>query len=440
MSQKQMHLALMLGGSGSHLGSWRMPGAEHGPDDFSIYRRSAELAEKAKFDLLFIADAPYAYLSATTGRNLEALTVLSALATCTTHIGLGGTVSTSFSEPYNVARMFASMDRISGGRAGWNVVTSSADDAAYNFGDTPHMPKAERYEKSAEFVQVVKGLWDSWEDDAVLNDKTNGKLYDESKVHALNHTGKYFSVKGPLDQARPPQGYPVIFQAGASEVGLPFAAQMGEVVFTVQESMEFTKGFRERIRSMAAENGRNPEHLLILPGLCPFVAETEEKAREMLWELSQYIDEKAAWALLSSRMGMDVTGMDPEGPLPKIPWDQMRGHAKTITSVAEKNGFNLRQARDYAAAAAGHRLVFGTPEMVADDLERWFRSGACDGFIIAPPVLMGSMEAFIEGVVPILQKRGVFRKEYEGTTLREHLGLPRPEHPLFTKREIVAAR
>ena len=429
MSDRQMHLALIIGGSGSHSGAWKMPGAVFGPEDFNILRRSTELAEQAKFDLVFMADAPVASQSPTTGRTLEAITTISALAALTENIGVVGTVSTSFDEPYNVARMFASIDRISSGRVGWNVVTTSNDMAAKNFGDSDHLEKAERYEKSAEFVDVCKGLWDSWEDDSILNDKEAGVYYDQSKTSVLNHRGKYFSVRGPLDSSRTPQGYPVIFQAGASEIGIPFAAQMGEVIFTVQESIEGTKAFRDRIRATAAQYGRDPEGVLIVPGVSPYVAETEEKAREMLWELSQHTDETAAWKLLSSRMGVDVTDMDPEGPIPEIPWEQMRGHAKTLTAVAKKNNFNLKQTRDYAAAASGHRLLFGTPEMIADDLERWFKAEACDGFVIFPPFLHAPFELFVNEVVPILQRRGVFRKEYEGKTLRDHLGLSRPAHP-----------
>lgn len=428
-SERKMHFALMLSGTGGHMGAWRMPDAVFGPEDFSHFQHIAGLAERAKFDMVFVADAPVALLGAGDQMKLEAMTVLAGLAASTKTIGLGATVSTTYSEPYNLARMMGSIDHMSGGRAGWNVVTTSPPEAAGNFGDDAETPKAVRYERAAEFVEVAKGLWDTWEDGALVLDKSKGIIADNSKQHVLNHKGKHFSVTGPLNQSRPPQGYPVIIQAGASEVGIPFAAQIGEVIFTVQENVETTKAFGDRLRALAAEGGRNPDDLRILPGVCPFVAESEEKARQMLWDLSEYIEPEAAWDKLRSRLGVPVKHLDPEGPLPTIPWELMRGHAKTLTAVAEKNNFNLRQIRDYAAAASGHRLLFGTPEMVADDLEHWFRSGAADGFVVIPPSLPGPLEAFLAQVIPILQKRGLFRLEYEGTTLREHLGLPRPEHP-----------
>ncbi|MDF0541437.1 LLM class flavin-dependent oxidoreductase [Sphingobium sp. H39-3-25] len=426
---KQLHLALMLSGTGGHMGAWRLPDASYGPENFSHFKKYAKMAEDAKFDMLFVADAPVSLLGAGDLVRLEAMTMLAGLAAVTEKIGLGATVSTTYSQPYNLARMMGSIDHMSGGRAGWNVVTTSPPEAAGNFGDDAETPKAVRYERAAEFVQVAKGLWDSWEDDAIVADKESGVLADMTKRHPLNHEGKHLSVTGPLNMSRPPQGYPVILQAGASEIGIPFAAQIGEVIFTVQENAETTKAFGDRLRTLAAENGRNPDHLIIMPGVCPFVAETEEKAKQMLWDLSDYIDPAAAWAKLRSRLGVEVEHLDPEGPIPVIPWEEMRGHAKTLSAVAAKNNFNLRQIRDYAAAASGHRLLFGTPEMVADDLEHWFRSGAADGFIIIPPALPGPLEAFINGVLPILQERGLFRTEYTGSTLREHLGLPRPAHP-----------
>lgn len=433
-ADREMHLALMISGVGSHMGAWRMPESEFGPEDFSHYKRITLLAEKAKLDMVFIADAPVALLGAGDLQKLEAVTLLAGLAAVTSEIGLGATVSTTYSEPYNVARMMGSIDHMSRGRAAWNVVTTSPPEAAANFGQDAETPKSQRYERASEFVGVTKGLWDSWEDEALLLDKANGILVDNAKKHVLNHKGKFLSVAGPLNMSRPPQGYPVIIQAGASELGIPFAAEVGEVIFTVQDNIDDTKAFGDRLKALAAERGRNPLDMRILPGICPFVAESEEKARQMLWDLSEYIEPESAWAKLRSRLGVPVEHLDPEGPLPTIPWEQMRGHAKTLTVVAAKNGFNLRQIRDFAAAASGHRLVFGTPEMVADDLELWFRSGAADGFIVIPPALPGPLDAFLEGVVPILQKRGLFRSDYIGTTLREHLGLSRPAHPAVAKQ------
>jgi FMN-dependent oxidoreductase (nitrilotriacetate monooxygenase family) len=313
------------------------------------------------------------------------------------------------------------------------VVTTSNPEAAKNFGLPEHPPKAERYEMAGEYVRVVKGLWDSWEGDAVLADKASGQLVDMTKQHTLNHKGKYFSVKGPLNSSRPPQGHPVILQAGASEVGLPFAAEVGEVIFAVQESIKASKALRSRLRDLALKTGRDPDHMKVLPGLCPFVAESEEKAKQMLWDLSKFIDAEAAWAKLGLRMGVDLTGLDPEGPMPTIPADEMRGYAKVMKEVADKYGFNLRQLCEFFAAAEGFKIVFGTPEMVADEMELWFRSEAADGFVIIPPWLLAPLEAFTEQVVPVLQKRSLFRKDYVGRTLRDHLNLPRPNHPAATQ-------
>lgn len=431
--RREMHLALMLDGVGGHVSSWLLPSASYGPEEFSVLLRSVRSVEDAKFDMIFMADSPSAQPIAGGMMRPEPLTTLAALSQVTTNIGLAATVSTTYGEPYNVARMLGSIDKLSKGRVGWNVVTTSNAAAAYNFGDSEHASKSDRYEMAAEFVQVCKGLWDSWEDGAEVPDRAGRRLADLAKQHTLNHTGKHFSVKGPLNQSRPPQGYPVIIQAGASETGIPFAGAIGEVIFTVQEDIEATKAFGGRIREEAAKAGRDPNLIRILPGVCPFVAESEEEARQMLWDVSEHVDGVAAWAKLRSRLGVEVEHLDPDGPVPVIPREEMRGHAKTLSAVATKFGLNLRQLRDYAAAASGHRLLFGSPEMIADDLEQWFESGAADGFIIIPPWLHAPLDAFTQQVVPILQKRGLFRTEYNGSTLREHLGLPRPQHPSASK-------
>jgi N-acetyl-S-(2-succino)cysteine monooxygenase len=421
-TRSQLHLALMLNGTGGHLGARKLPEAEYDGEDFELILRTARLAETAKFDMLFVADAPVS--TGPHSRYLEAITQLAALAGLTDRIGLGATVSTTYFEPYNLARMMGSIDHISGGRTAWNVVTTSGEEASKNFGQDEHPPKLERYQRAAEFVAVCKGLWDTWEDD-----DGGPRDFDPDKWHTLNHRGTHFSVKGPLNMSRPPQGYPVIIQAGASETGIPFAAELGEVIFTVQDGIESTKAFAERIRDLAAKAGRDPQLIRIMPGVCPFVADSEEEAQQMLWRLSEYIDEHAAWEYLNNRLGLDARELDPEGPLPTIPWEEMRGHTKTLTAVAKRYNFNVRQVRDYVAAASGHRLLFGTPQAIADELENWFRSGAADGFVVIPPYLTAPLAAFTEKVIPILQERGLFRTEYDGTTLREHLGLPRPTHP-----------
>ncbi len=436
MSQaaNHMHLVLFGDGAGLHVGGWRQPDAVIGPEDFSVIQKCADIAERAKFDMIFFADAPVAMPGAGFVVRLDALSIIAGLASTTKRIGIGATVSTSFTQPYNIARMLSSIDHISGGRVAWNVVTTAIPDAAYNFGLSEHAPTAVRYEMAEEYVQVVKSLWDSWEDDAVLYDKATGQVVDTTKRHDPNHKGKYFSVKGALNSSRPPQGYPVTIQAGASEVGMPFAAAIGEVIFTVQASLEAAKSFRSRIHELAVQAGRDPGGICVLPGICPFIAESEEKAKEMLWGLSKYIDADVAWTKLGSRMGIDLTGLDPEGPVPTIPWNEMRGHAKAFTELATTYNLNLRELRDLVAASGGHHAVIGTPEMIADDLERWFVGGAADGFMVLSPYVHGPLEAFAEQVVPILQKRGLFRTEYTGQTLRENLGLSRPPHPMTLKQ------
>jgi FMN-dependent oxidoreductase (nitrilotriacetate monooxygenase family) len=427
----QMHLAVIVNGVGAHIGGWRLPEAEVGPTDIRLLTRIVQTAERGKFDMAFIADAVTA--SASAGPSvivrLEPLTTLSALAMQTSRIGLAATVSTTYSEPYNVARMLGSLDFISEGRIGWNVVTTSDANAAQNFGLVEHAPKEERYARAEEFLTIVKGLWDSWEDGAVIQDKASGRFTDLSKRHVLDHKGAFYSVRGPLNMSRPPQGHPVIIQAGASKSGLPFAARAGEVVFTVQDDIETTKAFRASLRELAVEAGRDPDHLKVIPGVAPLIADSEEAGRELLERLSSYMDADSAWAQLSNRLDIDLTDLPPEGPVPKIPFEQMRGHAKTLTAVAEKYGFNLRQLRNYCAVAAGHHVVIGPPKMIADDLQAWFESGACDGFMILPAWHHEQLNRFVDEVVPILQARGLFRREYKGRTLRDHLGLARPPHP-----------
>lgn len=424
-----MHLALFLSGTGSHMNAWRQIGAAYGPEDFDHYRRLAEQAEAAKLDLVFLADSPAAIPGAGDQTKLEAATLLAGLTAVTSRIGLVGTMSTSYCEPYNVARVMGTLDHMTGGRAGWNVVTTATPNAAANFGKN-EAAKAERYERASEFLQVVKGLWDSWQDDSTLLDRTSGQIMDMSRLHPLNHRGKHFQVAGPLNLSRSPQGHPVIFQAGASEVGIPFAATTGEVIFTVQDNIDDARAFADRIRDLAANAGRDPKSIKILEGIAPFVADSEGAAREMLWGMSEGIDEPSAWAKLRTRLGVEVEHLDPEGPIPEIPWKEMRGYAKTLTSVAKRHGFNLRQLRDYAVAAGGHRLVFGSAAQIADDMEAWYRAGAVDGFVIMPPALPGPWDRFRTEVIPILQKRRLFRHEYSGATLREHLGLKRPLHPM----------
>jgi FMN-dependent oxidoreductase (nitrilotriacetate monooxygenase family) len=428
----KMHLGLFVLGTGHHVAGWRVEGAEAGAENLALIERIAQTAERARFDLLFFADAlntgPKVHPSVLV--RLEPLTLLAALATKTTHIGLAATASTTYSDPYTLARAFASIDHISGGRAGWNVVTGAFAEAAGNFGHAGHPPHELRYAIATEFVQVAKGLWDSWEDGAIVMDKATGHFADISKMHELNFKGQFFSVKGPLNISRPPQGYPVIIQAGASETGKDLAASIAEVVFAVQQDMQVSRKLVDDLRARAEKFGRNPEHLKVLPGVCPIIGESEADAKAKLRMLGEFSDPASALKVLSERLGQDLSSYPLDGPVPTLPPSTiMQGHAVTLSALAKKHNMTLRVLRDYAAAAMGHRLLLGTPEQVADGLEEWFVAGAADGFNIMPPWFPGAFDDFVNEVVPILQQRGLFRTEYTGRTLRDHLGLPRPAHP-----------
>ncbi|HEY8333864.1 MAG TPA: LLM class flavin-dependent oxidoreductase [Tardiphaga sp.] len=428
----QMHLGVFVLGTGHHVAAWKLPNAWGNAEDLSLLQHVARSAERGKFDLLFLADA------LNTGPNvhpsmmvrLEPITLLSALAMTTSHLGLAATASATYTEPYNLARLFASLDHISGGRAAWNVVTGAFPEAALNFSRDNHPPHAQRYASATEFVKIAKGLWDSWEDDAIIMNKQGGQFADTSKMHTLEHRGEFYSVKGPLNISRPPQGYPVIIQAGASDAGKQLAASIAEIVFSVQQDIEVAKAFRADLREHARRAGRDPDHMKIMPGVSPIIGSTEQEAKAKLAALGAMMEPKSALKILSERLGQDLTDYPLDGPVPELPPStMMQGHAVALTAMAKAKNLTLRELRDYAAAAMGHRLLVGTPEMVADGLEEWFVAGAADGFNIMPSWLPGAFDDFVDHVVPILQKRGLFRTEYTGRTLRDHLGLPRPAHP-----------
>lgn len=429
---KKMHLGTILLGTGSHVAGWRMPEAQFGSENLELIRSVVRTVERGKLDFVFFADAVNTGLDAHPGMmlRLEPLTLLAALAMCTSRIGLVATVSTTYSEPYNVARAFASIDHLSKGRAGWNVVTGSSPDAAANFGKDEHPPHEERYAIAEEYVRVAKGLWDSWEDGALVGDKEKGIFVDPAKMHELNHRGTHFKVKGPLNISRPPQGHPVIFQAGASDRGIAFAGATAEVVFAAQQIPEEALGFADKLRDAAEAAGRSRDSIKIVCGVSPVIGRTEEEAREKVARLGTLVDPLAAMRVLSDRLGHDMSRYPLDEPVPELPpSSMMQGHAVQLSSIARRHEMTLRQLRDYAAASSGHRLLMGTPTQVADDLEHWFRCGAADGFAIMSSHLPAPIEQFVNEVVPILVERRLFRSEYEGTTLREHLGLGRPAHP-----------
>lgn len=427
--RRQMRLGLFLQGAGHHVAGWRHPEAESGSENFELLRRVVQTAERAKFDMVFLADGltsgPDAHPSM--AQRFEPLTLLSALAMHTTRIGLAATASTTYSEPYHLARVFASLDRLSGGRAAWNVVTTSYDRTAANFTRGNHPDHAERYEMAGEFVDVVKGLWDSWDEDAVIRDKARGVYFDPAKVHALDHEGRFFRIKGPLNASRPPQGHPVVIQAGSSGPGQDLAARTAEVVFTAQQTLEEAQVFYRDLKGRLAKFGRAGQALHVMPGVFPVIGRTEREAREKYEQLQQWIDTSGALSLLSDRLGHDVSRYPLDGPLPELPEsDQLKSRAKLLTDLARRENLTLRQLYYLVAGARGHRIVWGTAGQVADALEEWFTQDAADGFNIMPPYFPGGLDDFVEQVVPELQRRGLFRTEYAGSTLREHLGLPRP--------------
>jgi len=366
--------------------------------------------------------------------RFEPTTLISVLSATTRHIGLGATVSTSFGEPYHVARTFASIDHISNGRAAWNVVTSSAAKAAMNFSRERHMDHDLRYEVANEFVDVVNGLWDCWDDGAILADKTTGGYIDPERVRPLNHRGRFFQIKGPMNIARCPQGRPVIIQAGGSPSGLELAARTADVVFSVVQELESAKTAYADLKGRLAKYGRAPEALAVLPGVMPIIGETDAAAKEKLSLLQSWLTPSNAAILVSSRIGYDVSGYPLDGPVPAPPPDgNSRTFSRVLFETARREKMSLRDLYNLTAAARGHWVVCGTPQRIADTLEQWFVEGAADGFNILPPYFPGAFADFVDLVVPELQRRGLFRREYRGTTLRDHLGLTR--FPLLAARD-----
>ncbi|GAA4832265.1 LLM class flavin-dependent oxidoreductase [Paenibacillus vulneris] len=438
-TQREMHLNLFLVPAGHHEGAWRHPDTDARQlMQFEHYQRLAQKAEQAKFDSLFMADRysvskkGVAY-GALTG--LEPLTLLTALSVVTKRIGLIATVSTSFNEPFNVARRFATIDHLSSGRAGWNIITSGTDEEARNFNFDRIPGHAERYERASEFVEVATRLWDSWEDDALVLDQASGTYADSSKVHELHHKGRHFSVEGPLNVPRSPQGRPVLVQAGSSEDGRHFASAVADAIFTAQQTLTDAQAFYSDVKARVRQQGRNPEHVIILPGICPIIGETESEAKEKEAMLHELTNPKYSLLQLSNRVGFDLTAYPLDEPLPEIPETVLaRGHqsrAQLIIELARTENLTLRQLLLRLAGGRGHRTIAGTAKQIADELEVWFTEGAADGFNIMPQVMKGGLDDFIDLVVPELQRRGLFRTEYKGRTLREHYGLPHP-HPSFT--------
>ncbi|MCP1623688.1 LLM class flavin-dependent oxidoreductase [Pseudomonas nitroreducens] len=432
---RTLSLGAFLMATGHHVSAWRHPDVPaNGGLDFRLYMRLAQVAEAAKFDALFVADsvaAPTGDIASRMARSdhFEPLTLLSALAAVTERIGLVGTVTTSYNEPYHVARKFASLDHISEGRAGWNLVTSDAAAEALNFNRQEHFGHAERYARAREFYEVVTGLWDSWEEDAFTRDKASGQYYDPAKLHVLNHEGEHFRVQGPLNVARSPQGRPVIVQAGSSETGRELAAQTAEVVFTAQTSLAAARDFYNDLKGRLPRFGRSADDLRIMPGVFVVVGQSQAEAQEKFEEFQELMEPQVGVALLSRMLGnFDLSGYPLDGPLPELPLTDsgQRSRQLLLTELAGRENLTLAQLGRRIAGGRGHYSLIGTPAQIADELQAWFEGGAADGFNVLVPHLPGGLEDVANHVVPELQRRGLFRREYSGSTLRNHLGLKRP--------------
>jgi FMN-dependent oxidoreductase (nitrilotriacetate monooxygenase family) len=447
--KKQLKLGAFMRPVSIHTGAWRYPGAL--PDanfNFPALKRFIQKLEQGKFDAFFMADhlavlnMPINALKRShTVTSFEPFTLLSALATVTEHIGLVATASTTYDQPFHIARRFASLDHISGGRAGWNVVTTSNPDAALNFGLTEEVEHDERYLRAREFYDVVTGLWDSFADDAFIRDVESGIYFDPAKLHVLGHKGKYLSVRGPLNIARPVQGWPVIVQAGASEAGRQLAAETAEAVFAPAGNLEAGKALFADIKGRARAIGRDPDGIKILPGALVVVGETVAEAHDKRTHLDSLIHYDSGIASLNIALGYDVSGFDPDGPLPEIPHTNgsHSGRERTI-ALAQRENLTIRQLAQRIGSYGGLAFV-GTPQTIADEMEQWLTEEGSDGFNIMFPFLPEGLDDFVDKVVPELQRRGIFRQEYEGKTLRENLGLARPANRFFeTPNESVDSR
>lgn len=434
--KRQLHLNAFIYPAGHHEAAWRHPSSQ--PErifDADYYQQIGRTAEAARFDAVFLADGPALRSEArySTAGRLEPVTLLTSIAAATERIGLIATASTTYYEPYNLARLFSSLDFLSKGRAGWNIVTTSSEAAAENFGLPAHPDPAIRYERAREFVDATVRLWDSWEDDAVVLDRDAGIYADTDKIHRAEFVGKHLAVRGPFNAPRSPQGHPVLVQAGASNDGRAFAAQYAEAIFTAHQLLEHAQAFYSDIRARAESLGRNPDHIKILPGISPFIGGTEHEAKALEQEFDQLTVPAYGLYQLRGITEVDLSSLDLDAPVPPDIFgdagdvtDNTRSRKQVVAGIVAREKPTVRTLLHRLAGARGHRVVTGTPEQIADTISEWFTHGAADGFNVMPPFYPGGLEAFTETVVPLLRKRGLFRSEYTGTTLREHFGLPRP--------------
>ncbi len=434
---RKIRLGAFIMATGHHIAAWRHPASEAtAGHNIDHYRELAQTAERGLFDMVFVADSPAGWDSdrdpeirarVSHSAHFEPVTLWSALSQVTERIGFVATASTTYEDPYLLARKFASLDHVSKGRAAWNVVTTAAD-VSKNFSIPGHPAHADRYQRAEEVVDLVLDLWDSYEDDALVIDKESGIFLDPTKVQKVDHHGQFFDVAGPLNVARSPQGRPVVVQAGASEAGRNLAARTAEVIFTANQTLAAGQEFYSDIKSRLGKYGRRPDQLLIMPGIFPVLGGTEAEAQENYEFIQSLIHPTIAWAILKQYyVGVDLSGYSLDDLAPPLPGNTElnKSRLKLVSDLAS-TGLTLRQLYLSLATARGHRTVVGTPEQIADAIEDWFSNGAADGFNIMPPVLPTGLTDFVDQVVPILQKRGLFRTEYEGATLRENLGLERP--------------
>ena len=439
MEKRTGHVKLgaFLHPSGHHIAAWRHPDAYASANiDFQHYVELARTAERGKFDLLFLADMSamrnwplerasrvHTYIA-----GFEPITLLSALSGFTSHIGLVATATTTYNEPFHIARKFASLDHISGGRAGWNLVTSTNTAEALNFSRERHVEHDARYDRATEFAAIVRGLWDSWDDDAFLRDKASGRYFDPARVHPLDHKGAHFSVRGPLNVPRSPQGRPVMVQAGASDVGQELAAEVAEVLFATSQTLENGQRVCREVKARLAKFDRAPDDIKVMPGLVPFIGASQQEADDKFEMLQSLVHPDVGLQILSELLGhFDLSGYPLDGPLPEIT-TTIGSHTalKQFTEMAKRENLTIRQLYS-RAVLRGHCVVRGTAATIADHIQEWFEGHGADGFNIMPPYLPGGLDDFVTQVVPELQRRGLFRTEYEGRTLRDNLGLKRPE-------------
>ena len=438
---RQLHLGAFMRPAIIHSAGWRWPGGY--PDanfNFQHLKTFAQTLERGCFDAFFMADhlavlnMPMEALKrSATVTSFDPLTLLPALAVVTERIGLIATASTSYNDPYHIARKFASLDHLSNGRAGWNVVTSQNPLEALNFGRDEHLEHAARYRRAREFYDVVTGLWDSWADDAFLRDMDAGVFFDPEKLHLLNHEGAEFKVRGPLNVARPVQGWPVIVQAGASEAGRQLAAETAEAIFGSASSLAAAQEFYRDVKARTRAAGRDPARLKILPGVFVVIGDTVAEARALKRKLDSLVFHESAISSLNVLLGHDVSGYPLDGPLPEIPeTNASKSSREKLIALSRDEGMSIRELAQFVGGSYGLMEMVGTPESIANEMEEWLMSEACDGFNIMFPFLPQGLDDFVNRVVPELQRRGLFRTRYTGTTLREHLGLPRIPNRHFT--------